>query len=284
MNNLERARQLINETDKEMAKLFEKRMDAVKLVAAYKKENGIPVDDFGREDEIIKKNCTLIENEDYRSYYINFLKETISLSKKMQHKLLDGMTVAYSGVEGAFANIAAQKVFPDAICVPHANFKSAYNAVVNGECDCALLPLENSHNGDVAKVLDLAFFGDLYVNGMYEIEIIQNLLALPGVSLKDIKKVSSELTEEIQKEVVEPLNEAVKPLKEAVEPITDVAKDLKKTTNDLKKSVNSIGKDEPKKTAKAEEKEEEKTEEKVEEKIVEAVVVKEETVETTQEG
>ncbi len=191
MNNLEKARQLINEADKEMAKLFEKRMDAVKIVAAYKKENGIPVDDFGREDEIIKKNCTLIENEEYRSYYINFLKENISLSKKIQHKLLDGMTVAYSGVEGAFANIAAQKVFPDAICVPYQNFKSAYNAVVNGECDCALLPLENSHNGDVAKVLDLAFFGDLYVNGMYEIEIIQNLLAVPGASLKDIKKVIS---------------------------------------------------------------------------------------------
>ena len=97
-----------------------------------------------------------------------------------------------------------------------------------------------------------------------------------GKALKDIKKVSSELTEEIQKEVVEPLNEAVKPLKDAVEPINEAAKELKKTTNDLKKSVTSIGKDDTKKTA--------KVEEKADEKIIEAEVVKEETVETVQEG
>lgn len=191
MQNLKYARQLINEIDKEMAHLFEQRMDAVKIVAAYKKENGIPVDDFSREEEIIKNNSALIKNDDYRSYYVNFLRENICLSKKMQHRLLDGMKVAFSGVEGAFANIAAQKIFPDAICVPYGDFKTAYNSVVNGECDCAVLPLENSHNGDVAKVLDLAFFGDLYVNGMYEIEIIQNLLALPQAEIKDIKKVIS---------------------------------------------------------------------------------------------
>lgn len=191
MQNLENARLLINKIDKEMAQLFEQRMDAVKIVADYKKENGIPIDDFSREEEIIKTNSALIKNDDYRSYYVNFLRENISLSKKMQHKLLDGMKVAFSGVEGAFANIAAQKIFSDAICVPYGDFKLAYNAVVSGECDCALLPLENSHNGDVAKVLDLAFFGDLYVNGMYEIEIIQNLLSLPQADIKDIKRVIS---------------------------------------------------------------------------------------------
>ena len=70
-----------------------------------------------------------------------------------------------------------------------------------------------------------------------------------GQVLREIRKVTSELTEEIQKDVVEPLNEVAKPLKEAVEPINSAANDLKKSANDLKKSVNSIGKDEVKKTA-----------------------------------
>ena len=52
MTELEKARQLINETDKEMARLFEQRMDAVKMVAAYKKEHGLPVEDLAREKEI----------------------------------------------------------------------------------------------------------------------------------------------------------------------------------------------------------------------------------------
>ena len=55
MNELQKAREIINRVDREMADLFEERMDAVKLVTQYKKENGIPADDFGREEEIIKK-------------------------------------------------------------------------------------------------------------------------------------------------------------------------------------------------------------------------------------
>ena len=191
MTELDVARNIINATDKEMAKLFEQRMDAVRMVANYKKEHGLPIDDLGREAAIIAKNSSAVENDDYRSYYVDFLRSTIDISKKFQHRLLDGMRVAYSGVVGAFANIAAEKIFPDAICVGYPDFAAAYNAALSGECDCALLPVENSFNGDVGKVLDLAFFGDLYINGVYEAEIVQNLIAPKGTSIEDIKQVVS---------------------------------------------------------------------------------------------
>ncbi len=191
MNTLDKARNIINAADAEIARLFEQRMDAVKMVAEYKKQHGIPVDDFGREAVIIDKNSQSIQNDDYRSYYVDFLRSTIDISKKFQHRLLDGMRVAYSGVEGAFANIAAQRIFPDATCVGYPDFAAAYNAALRGECDCALLPVENSHNGDVGKVLDLAFFGDLYISGVYEAEITQNLLAVKGATLDGIKEVIS---------------------------------------------------------------------------------------------
>lgn len=191
MTELEIARQIINETDKEMAALFEKRMDAARMVAHYKQEHGLQIDDFAREDQLITRNCSLIKNEDYTSYYVNFLRETINLSKAYQHRLLDGMRVAYSGVKGAFANIVAARIFPDANCIGYKDFKAAYNAVVNGECDCALLPIENSFNGDVGKVMDLSFFGSLFVNGVYEADIVQNLLSVKGAKLSDIKRVIS---------------------------------------------------------------------------------------------
>ncbi len=191
MTELERARKIINQVDKEMAHLFEQRMDAAKIVAGYKKENGIPIDDFTREAEIIERNTNYIKSEEYRSYYVSFLQNNIDISKKLQHKLLDGMRVAFSGVEGAFANIAAEKIFPSAKAIGYKDFKAAYNAVVNGECDCAVLPIENSHNGDVGGVLDLAFFGSLFISGVYEFEIIQNLLANPGATISSIKEVIS---------------------------------------------------------------------------------------------
>ncbi len=191
MTELEKAREIINKTDSEMARLFEKRMDAAKIVAKYKKEHGLPIDDFKREEELIKRNTAVIQNEEYASYYVNFLQSVIGISKGLQHRLLDGMRVAYSGVEGAFANIAAERIFPDATCVPHKDFKSAYDSVVNGECDCVLLPIENSFNGDVGQVLDLSFFGSLYITGIYEIEVVQNLLANKGATLDSIKQVIS---------------------------------------------------------------------------------------------
>ena len=191
MNELDKARQQINAVDEEMARLFQKRMDAVQLVAAYKKKHGMPVDDLAREEEMIQRNSTRVQDEAYRSYYVNFLRANIDLSKNLQHRLLDGMRVAYSGVEGAFANIVAERIFPDASCVPCANFKAAYQAVVDGDCDCALLPVENSFNGDVGQVMDLAFFGSLYVTGVYEAEIVQNLLVVPGTKAEDIRQVIS---------------------------------------------------------------------------------------------
>ena len=191
MSDLDKARQAINDTDREIVRLFEQRMDAVRQVAEYKKEHGIPVVDIAREEHIVRKNAALVENEDYRSYYVSFLRSAMELSKNYQHRLLDGMRVAYSGVEGAFANIVAERIFPDAKAIPHSDFADAYGAVADGDCDCALLPVENSHNGDVGKVLDLAFFGNLYVTGVYEAEIVQNLLVVPGTTLEDVKTVIS---------------------------------------------------------------------------------------------
>lgn len=191
MSELQKAREIINKVDKEMAHLFEMRMDASRIVAEYKQKNGLPIDDFARENEIIERNSEYIQNEDYKSYYVNFLKKNIKLSKDLQHRLLEGMTVAYSGVEGAFANIAAHRIFPAARCLPYADFKTAYRAVEKGECDCVVLPIENSFNGDVGNVLDLAFFGSLYINGVYEAEVVQNLLGVKGATLSNVKRVIS---------------------------------------------------------------------------------------------
>lgn len=191
MTDLDKARQIINEVDSELASLFEKRMGAVKLVAEYKKQRGLPIENLQREEEVINRNVSEIKNEEYKPYFTSFLKYNMELSKSYQHRLLDGMKVAFSGTKGAFAEMAAQKIFPDANYLSYPDFKSAYKSVENGECDCVVLPLENSFNGDVGQVMDLAFFGKLFINGIYEAEIVQNLLAVKGAELSQIKEVIS---------------------------------------------------------------------------------------------
>lgn len=191
MDNLSSARKIINEIDEKMAELFERRMEAVKTVAEYKKERGLPILDKTREEEIIEKNGKLIKDDVLREYYINFLRNNMSLSRDFQNRLNEGIKVAFAGVKGAFAAVAAKKIFENSMPIAYDNFKEAYEAVVNGEADCVILPLENSYNGDVGQVMDLAFFGSLYINGVYDIAITQNLLAKDGVKTEDIKEVIS---------------------------------------------------------------------------------------------
>jgi len=191
MTELEKARQDINEIDKQMAALFEERMKAASEVAAYKKKNGMQIFDAVREKNLLAKNVNLIKNPELQAYYLQYQQGLMDVSKRYQHKLLEGTRIAYSGIEGAFANIAAKKIFPDGTLLPYPDFKSAYDSVEKGECDLAVLPIENSFAGEVGQVTDLMFRGNLYVNGVYSLPISQNLLGVKGTSLSSIKQVVS---------------------------------------------------------------------------------------------
>jgi chorismate mutase/prephenate dehydratase len=174
-----------------MAELFVKRMRAAEMVCAHKMEFGLPILDQKREDAVIEKNTTLVDDEVLKEYYIDYLKHLMSLSRAYQYRLQSGLKVAYSGVEGAFAHIAAGRVFPEANRVSYSDFKAAYDSVARGDCDVAVLPIENSYAGEVGQTIDLIFSGSLFINGIYELEIHQNLLGIPGATVEDIKKVTS---------------------------------------------------------------------------------------------
>ncbi|MBR7148561.1 MAG: chorismate mutase [Firmicutes bacterium] len=190
-SKLEEARQIINEVDAQMADLFVKRMKAAELVYEHKKEFGLPILDQARENAVIEKNTALIQEDVLKEYYIDYLKQLMSISRAYQYRLQNGLNVAYSGVEGAFAHIAAGRIFPEGNRVSCRDFKAAYEAVVNGDCDVAVLPIENSYAGEVGQTIDLIFTGGLFINGIYELEIHQNLLGIPGATAADIKKVTS---------------------------------------------------------------------------------------------
>ena len=189
--DIQDAREQIRKTDEQMAELFLKRMEAVREVAAYKKERGLPIEDPAQEKKNIDHQSSLIEDEELKPYYIRFLQDTMDVSKRLQHRLMHGQRIAYSGVEGAFAQIAAGKIFPEGTLVACPSFEEAYEAVEKGDCDLAVLPIENSHAGEVGQVIDLMLSGSLYVNAVYSLSVTQNLIGLPGTRKEEIKRVIS---------------------------------------------------------------------------------------------
>jgi len=191
MDRLEEARGIINEVDEEMARLFVRRMQAVATIADYKREHGLPVLDAAREEAVIRRGSARVEDDELRAYYTNFIQSNMAISRAYQQKLLKGMRVAYSGTVGAFAYIATGKLFPTAERVAFGDFTSAYRAVESGECDAAVLPIENSYNGEVGQVTDLMFSGNLYVNAMLDLAVSHDLLVVPGAQKNEIKTILS---------------------------------------------------------------------------------------------
>ncbi len=188
---LTKARNEINEIDAQMAELFVRRMRAAAEVAAYKKEHALPILDAAREEQVVQNNAKLVEDETLREYYVNFIRNNMAVSRAYQSRLMDGMRIAYCGTEGAFAHIAAGKMFVGAIRVPYGDFTSAYRAVEAGECDAAVLPIENSYNGEVGQVTDLLFSGSLYVSEVIDLAVSHDLLVVPGTRIEDICEVVS---------------------------------------------------------------------------------------------
>jgi len=190
-NHLEEARKTIDEVDEAMAELFLRRMRAVEQVYRHKKQFGLPILDEEREAAVLEKNTARIPDDGLKGFYMDYLKRVMAISRDYQYRLQGGLRVAYSGVEGAFAHIAAGKIFPAGSRIACRDFRTAYTSVVEGENDVAVLPIENSYAGEVGQTVDLIFGGPLFINGVYELEIRQNLLGVPGAAVEEIQTVVS---------------------------------------------------------------------------------------------
>ena len=87
---LEAARKKIQDIDREMAVLFEQRMQAVSEIAAFKKEHGPAVTDEAQERRVLARNAAYIRDEQLKPYYLAFMRDTMTVSKQYQEQLMKG--------------------------------------------------------------------------------------------------------------------------------------------------------------------------------------------------
>ena len=90
MDELENARKEIEKIDRELAALFERRMELSAVIGKYKAENGLPVRDPDRERALTEKNLSYLKNGKFQPYYAAFLRKVIDLSCEAQQKIIDG--------------------------------------------------------------------------------------------------------------------------------------------------------------------------------------------------
>lgn len=89
MDSLEKYRTKINSIDKQIAELFEERMNICKEIACYKKDNNLPIFDSAREQQVIQKNSEYISDELLKQYYVDFQKSVMNISKEYQKEIIE---------------------------------------------------------------------------------------------------------------------------------------------------------------------------------------------------
>lgn len=85
---MEHLRERIDIIDESIQNLFLERMEVVKNVALFKKENNLPVYDEKREQDIIKKNVARLDDQNLIDLYEEFYKNMLEVSKKYQERVM----------------------------------------------------------------------------------------------------------------------------------------------------------------------------------------------------
>lgn len=210
--NLNELRLEIDKIDNELVRLFEQRMSVAAQIAEYKIENKLPVFDPQREREKLHSIASMLplklQEYGYALYSLIFELSRSSQNRIMNRngetsaKILKALeetpstlpfapTVACQGVEGAYSQLACERVFTNPNIFYFSSFEDVFTAIEKGMCRYGVIPLENSTAGSVNKVYDLMQKHNFSIVRSTRIKVDHNLLANPGTKLEDIKEIYS---------------------------------------------------------------------------------------------
>lgn len=209
MGALDDYRKEIDDIDRELTSLFEKRMNVVLNVAKYKKDNKLEVLQKGREAEVIQKAVDTLNNKDYSDEVVRFMNATMEISRGLQKRKIQdeekfkdinieresinkNKKVGFPGVSGAFTEEALIKFFGEE-CERGAyeEFEDVFIALQNREVDYGIIPIENSSTGGISDTYDLLRKYGFYILGEECIRIEQHLVGLEGSIVEEIDEIYS---------------------------------------------------------------------------------------------
>lgn len=210
--NLDEIRTEIDAVDNELTKLFAKRMELAAEVAEYKRENAMNVYDPARERKKLADISAKLP-DDLKEYGFSLYSLIFELSRSRQNRLLgthsaicdeiesaikntpqllpNAPLVACQGVEGAYSQLACDKLFTAPSISYFKNFEGVFAAVEQGLCEYGILPIENSTYGTVNEVYDLMKNYRFHIVRSIKLKVDHSLLVLPGTELKDVKEIFS---------------------------------------------------------------------------------------------
>lgn len=205
-------REKIDGIDSEIVRLFEQRMNISEEVAKYKLENNLPVFDNAREraklSDIYESSAEGMQSYTNVLYSLIFelsrlhQKKIINPTNELVEKITQATSntecvfpehalIACQGVEGAYSQIACEKLFKVPNIMYFSSFEGVFAAIDKGLCRYGILPIENSTAGSVNKIYDLMMHYNFSIVKSIRLKVDHNLLVKKGTKLADIKEIYS---------------------------------------------------------------------------------------------
>lgn len=215
MDELKRYREEIDAIDRQLAQLFQRRMDVVDHVGRYKVARNMPVLDAKREQEVLAAKAALARDEAMSADLAALFESIMAISRRRQRKLvqesgeepgyerckkamaaartpIENPKVAYQGVAGAYSEMACINFFGnESENIGFEQFEDVFEALKKGEADYAVLPIENSTSGAIRQVYDLMTRYEYSIVGETAVRVEHCLMAPKGATLDTITHVYS---------------------------------------------------------------------------------------------
>ncbi len=215
MEELKQYRDQIDTIDRQLADLFQQRMDVVDNVGRYKLARNMPVLDAKREQAVLAAKAALARDEAMSADLAALFEHVMAISRRRQRKLvreqgdepgyerckravaaartpIANPKVAYQGVAGAYSEMACINFFGNASeNIGLEQFEDVFEALKQGRADYAVLPIENSTSGAIRQVYDLMTQYECSIVGETTVKVEHCLMAPKGASLETITHVYS---------------------------------------------------------------------------------------------
>lgn len=207
MEDLTTLREKIDDIDNKLSEIYLDRIELVKKVGEFKKNNNVNVLHQNREQEIIDR-LSLGKTETEKNHITHLYKNIFNYSKMLQTqpKDIEGISVesfydivedadkiCCQGVNGAYSEIAAKSIFKDKDIVFVPTFKKVFEKIQNGECEFGVLPIENSTAGSVNEVYEGLNDFDLFIVDAVKLSIRHSLLVKKGTTKNNLTKIYSHI-------------------------------------------------------------------------------------------
>jgi chorismate mutase/prephenate dehydratase len=200
---LDEARQEIDRVDRELVRLLQERMTAVKQVgeAKARESAGILVDP-AREQDVLRAWSERAEELGLSGYFASrVLREILNYSRRSQevppHDASQAVArVGYQGEPGCYSDLAVTKLFATrggggCRSQGYSSFLELVDAVENEELDYALLPIENSCSGSIGEVDGLLLSREVSVVDEEVWPVEHCLAGLQGATAEALEEIRS---------------------------------------------------------------------------------------------